>query len=161
MFIKTHIVTVSFALILAIAGSGCASQKAPTSPLDALKAYGEAFSKSDADGMKRLLSSGSVTMLEQEAAAQGVSLSEIILRETLFTRGQRSAEFRNIRTEDSTAKIDVKDSAGLWTTVYFTSENGSWKIDKQGFANELLRQSEEEKKKLDAMINGSQLTTDK
>lgn len=148
-------------IVIALFVSGCAETKSDAGPLDVLKAYGSAFAKKDPEAMKRMLTFGSIAMLEQEAKAQGVSLDEVVLKETLFTQGQSTAEFRNVRIEDLKAKIDMKDSAGLWITVYFMLEDGIWKIDKQGFANELLRQSEEEKKRLDAMINGSQVTSDK
>lgn len=148
-------------IAVALLVSGCASDTVPAGPLDVLKDYGAAFARKDAEKMKSLLTRESLVMLEQEAKAQGVSLDEVLLRETLFTQGQSTAEFRNVRIEDLKAKIDMKDSTGLWIAVYFLLEDGKWKVDKRGFANELLRQSEEEKKRLDAMINGSQVTSGK
>lgn len=134
---------------------GCGGQKDAPSPLETLKAYGNAFKKKDYTAMKLLLSDGSLKMADQEAKSQGVTLDEIIQRESLFTDSQRSAEFRNLKIEDERATVDMKDSLGMWTTVYFVKENGEWKIDKKGLADELLRQSEEGAKQLDELINAN------
>lgn len=151
---KKYIVAVPALLSLMLL-LGCGSAKQEASPLDALKSYGNAFKKKDYPSMKLLLSDASLKMTEQEAKAQGSTVDDVLQRETLFTDAQRSAEFRNLKIEDSKATVDMKDSLGMWTTVYFVKEDGEWKIDKKGFADELLRQSEEDSKRLDEMINAN------
>lgn len=143
------------AVLFLLALIGCGSSQRETSPLESLKAYGNAFKKKDYAAMKGLLSDASLKITEQEANVQGVKVDEILERETLFTDSQRSAEFRNLKIEDTKATVDMKDSLGMWTTVYFVREDDEWKIDKKGFADELLRQSEEGAKQLDALIQGS------
>lgn len=151
---KIPMVRISILLSLAIL-IGCGSPQTEDSPLDSLKSYASAFKKKDYGTMKLLLSDASLKMTEQESKVQGITIDEVLQRETLFTDSQRSAEFRNLKIEDSKATVDMKDSLGMWTTIYFVKENGNWKIDKKGFADELLRQSEEGAKQLDQLINAN------
>lgn len=102
--------------------------------------------------MKKFLSRESIAMLEQEAGAQRITLDQAVLREPLFADGAPTVEFRNVRIEDASARVEVKYPSGLWTTVHFLFEDGAWKIDKQGFADALLRESEQQRRKLDSMI---------
>lgn len=150
MFVKSKV----FILALCLFWTAC-SVKKEGSPLETLKVYGNAFKKKDVTSMKLLLSDASLKMLDQEAKVQGSNVDEVILRETLFTDSQRSAEFRNLKIEDGKATLDMKDSLGMWTTVFFVKEDGEWKLDKRGIADDLLRQSEESTKQLDALINGN------
>jgi hypothetical protein len=75
-------------------------------------------------------------------------------RETLFSETQRSVEFRNEKVDGDRATIEMKNSFNAWTTVPFVREEGVWKIDKQGFANQMMQQIEgENNKRLDDIIN--------
>ncbi len=103
--------------------------------------------------MKLLLSEGSLKMVEQEAKAQGATRDEVVKRETLFHEAQSTVEFRNEKIDGDKATIEMKDSMGMWNTVFFVKENGVWKIDKQGFANQIFQQNEEDNKRLDDIIN--------
>src|SRR6185369_4754649 len=62
---------------------GCGSNE-PASPLQTFKTYTKAVKQKDTESMKVLLSNDTIKMHEQEAKAQGVSLNEIIKRETLI-----------------------------------------------------------------------------
>lgn len=103
--------------------------------------------------MKLLLSKDSIKMAEQEAKAQNVALDEVVKRETLFRENQSSVEFRNERIEGERATIEMKDSFETWNTVPFVREEGVWKIDKQGIANQMMQEFEQENKRLDDIIN--------
>ena len=103
--------------------------------------------------MKRLLSEGSMRMLEQEAKAQNLPLDEIVKRDPIFNENQTTVEFRNEKVEGDKATIEMKNSFGIWNTVFFVRETGVWKIDKQGFANQIFQQAEESNKSLDDVIN--------
>jgi hypothetical protein len=142
-----------FILGIALLLVSCSSAPKPSSPLETLKAYGNAYKKKDFTTMKLLLSDESIKMAEQEAKAQGVTLDEIVRRETLFNNEQKTAEFRNARTEDDRATIEMKDSMGMWNTVHFIREEGIWKIDKKGLADQLIRENEEENRRMDENIN--------
>jgi len=152
-FYKKFLFVLSACLIFA-----CAGKFVPSTPLETLKAYTLAIKKKDSTQMKLLLSDASIKMADQEAKAQNVSLDEIVKRETLFSETQRSVEFRNEKVDGDKATIEMKDSFKTWTTVPFVREEGVWKIDKQGFANQMMQQIEEENnKRLDDIINESKL----
>src|SRR5215218_404154 len=127
-----------FILIAAAFGGACfeTSKKALT-PLETLQAYGNAYKKKDITAMKLLLSEETLKMHEQEAKAQNTTVDEIVKREPLFSENQTTANFRNERTEDDKASIEMKDSAGIWNTVQFIKEEGVWKIDRRAFANKI------------------------
>lgn len=140
-------------LIFSFGVFGCASAPPASTPLETLKAYTQAIKKKDTTTMKLLLSDDSIKMADQEAKAQNVTLDEIVKRETLFNENQTSVEYRNEKIDGDHATIEVKNSYNTWNTVPFVKEDGIWKIDKQGFANQMLQQIDEQNKKLDELIN--------
>ena len=103
--------------------------------------------------MKVLLSNDTIKMHEQEAKAQGVSLNEIIKRETLISPDQTTVEYRNEKIEGDKASLEVKDPYGSWETVPFVKEDGVWKIDKKSYADELQNEIDESDRKLDELTN--------
>lgn len=131
----------------------CANAEKPSTPLETLKAYTAAIKKKDLTTMKLLLSDASIKMAEAEAKAQNVTLDEIVKRETLFNENQTSLTFRNERIEGDKATIEMKDSSNLWNTVQFVKEEGTWKIDKQGIANQMMQDFEQKDKELNDIIN--------
>jgi len=131
----------------------CAADEKPSTPLETLKAYTTAIKKKDTTAMKLLLSDSSIKMAKQEATAQNVNLDEIIKKETLFNETQTNVEFRNEKVNGERATIEMKDSSNLWNTVQFVREEGVWKIDKQGFANQMIQDFEQSDKQLDDIIN--------
>lgn len=149
-FYFKFIVTISACLIFL----SCASSEPKTStPLETLKAYTLAIKKKDTTEMKLLLSDASLKMNEQEAKVQGVTLDEIVKRETLFSESQKNVEYRNEKIDGDRATIEMKDSLSLWSVVHFVREDGAWKIDKQGFANQMMQDFEMKDKDLDDKIN--------
>jgi hypothetical protein len=145
-----------FLVFILVAATGFACSTTPKknqTPLETLKAYGNAYKKKDITAMKLLLSEESLKMHEQEAKAQNVTVDDIVRRETLFGENQKSAEFRNERTEDDKATIEMKDSTGIWNTVQFVKEDGVWKIDRRGFANKIEQEVEQKQNELDRLIN--------
>jgi hypothetical protein len=131
----------------------CAEAEKPLTPLETLKAYTTAIKKKDPTTMKLLLSDASIKMAEQEAKAQNVALDEIVKRETLFRENQSTVEFRNEKIDGDRATIEMKDSFNSWNTVLFIREEGIWKIDKQGIANQMILEFERNNKRLDDIIN--------
>ena len=131
-------------ILIAAVFSACSSAPKKTlTPLETLKAYGSAYKKKDITGMKLLLSQESLKMHEQEAKAQNVTVDDIVKRETLFSENQTQADFRNEKTEDEKATVEMKDSGGIWNTVQFVKEDGVWKIDRKGFATKILQDVEQ------------------
>ena len=103
--------------------------------------------------MKLLLSEASIKMAEEEAKAQNVTLDDIVKRDTLFNESQTQLKYRNERIEGDKAIIEVENSFGSFDPVLFVKEEGVWKIDKQGFANQILQQIDEQNRKFDEIIN--------
>ncbi|MEZ5427355.1 MAG: DUF4878 domain-containing protein [Pyrinomonadaceae bacterium] len=132
----------------------CSTTPRYSTPFETLKAYTEAIKKKDYTTMKLLLSEASIKMHEEQAKQQGVTLDEIMQRETLFTPDQKSLSYRNIRIDGERATIEVKNSFGQYETVPFVLENGIWKIDKQGYFNQQLNDIEQQNnQKIDEIIN--------
>jgi len=142
-----------FILIGAMLQACSIAPKKVLTPLETLQAYGNAYKKKDITAMKLLLSEETLKMHEQEAKAQNTTVDEIVKREPLFSENQTTANFRNERTEDDKASIEMKDSAGIWNTVQFVKEEGVWKIDRRAFANKIQQEVEQKQKEIDNVIN--------
>ncbi len=127
----------------------CAGDEKPSTPFNTLEAYTQAIKKKDTTTMKLLLSEASIKMAEQEAKAQNIPLDEIIKRETLFGENQKTLRYRNEKIDGDKATIEMKDSFDSWNTVPFVREDGVWKIDKQGIANQWMQDFEQKSKELD------------
>lgn len=132
----------------------CAGEKKASTPLDTFKAYNEAAKKKDLTTMKLLISESSTKMHEQEAKAKGVTLDDIMKSETLIADDQKTVEIRNQKIEGDKATIEVKNSYGTWETLPFVLEEGIWKIDKQGYAEKMADDIEQQNNKaFDDLIN--------
>ena len=138
---------------IAVFVSSCASESKPDTPLESFKAYVNAVKQKDTTKMKLLLSSESIKMHEQEAKAQNVTLDDIVKRETLFTEGQKTVEFRDQKIEGDKATLEVKNSFGAWETVPFVREDDGWKIDKKGYADRLEQEIQQSNQQMDELIN--------
>lgn len=117
--------------------------------------YIKALKAKDYTTMKLLLSDATIKMHEKEAKAQGVTVDDIVKRETLLSEKQTSVEYRTEKVDGEKASLQVKDSYGSWQTVPFVREDGVWKIDKQGYADQIIKDIEDGEKKIEEMINGN------
>lgn len=121
----------------------CAGESKPATPVETFKAYTKAIKEKDTTTMKLLLSQETIKMHEQEAKAQGVTLDDIVKRETLFRPDQKSVKFRNEKIEGDKATLEVENSFGAWETVPFVKEEGYWRIDKKGYAERMIQDIEQ------------------
>ena len=144
-------------LILTLLGGslGCSSEEKPATPLETFKTYTKAIKKKDITTMKLLLSRETLKMHAEEAKSQGVTVDDIVKRETLFSESQSTVEFRNEKIDGDKATLEVKDPMGFWQTVHFVLEDGEWKIDKKASFDQLIRDSEEENRKMDEEFNSN------
>lgn len=138
-------------VLVAAMFAACGSST-PSTPVETFKTYVKAIKAKDTQAMKVLLSNATLKMHEQEAKAQNISVEEIIKRETLLAEGQTTVEYRNEKIDGDKATLQVK-SSGFWQTIPFVREDGVWKIDKQGVADQMLHDMDESNRKLDEMIN--------
>jgi cytochrome oxidase Cu insertion factor (SCO1/SenC/PrrC family) len=130
----------------------CAGESRPSTPTDTFKAYTAAIKKKDLTTMKLLLSESSRKMHEQEARARGVTLDDVIKTQTLFKEDQTSVKFRNEKIDGDRATLEVQNSYGDWETLPFVKEEGIWKIDKQGFADQIIQDADQKAKELDELF---------
>jgi len=126
-------------LVFSLAGVLMACQQQPATPLETFKTYTKAIKKKDTAAMKVMLSDATIKMDEQEAKAQGIPLDDVLSRETLFIASQKSVEYRDEKINGDKATLQVKNSFGSWETVPFVREDGVWKIDKAGHANQMMK----------------------
>jgi len=148
-----HIWSRVLVLALSVVLFGCGSQK-PATPLETFKTYVKAYKQKDMATMKLLLSDSTLKMHEREAKAQGTTVDDILKRESMIGEGQKAVEYRDEKIEGDKATLQIKNVFGSWETLPFIREDGVWKIDKQGYANQMIQEIEENNKKLDDVING-------
>jgi hypothetical protein len=121
----------------------CGSPR-PSTPVETFKTYTKAAKQKDYTTMKLLLSDATMKMHEQEAKAQGVTVDEIIKRETLLGDAQRTVEYRDEKIDGDKATLKFKNQYGSWEILPFVREDGVWKIDKQGYADQMIKEIEEQ-----------------
>lgn len=138
---------------LFVTAFACATRQ-PSTPVETFMTYTKAFKKKDTATMKLLLSRATIEMHTQEAKAQGVTVDEIVKRETLIGENQKSVDYRNEKIDGDKATLEIKNSYGSWETWPFVREDGEWKIDKKGIADQMLKEMDESNRKLDELING-------
>ena len=131
----------------------CASESKPSTPFETFKSYTKAVKQKDTETMKSLLSDASLKMHEQEAKAQNSNLDEVVKRQTLFGENQTEVKYRNEKIEGDRATLEILNAYSMWQKVPFVRESGVWKIDNQGFADQMMQEDEQNKQKLDAIIN--------
>jgi hypothetical protein len=139
--------------IFAVIFTACSTAREPATPVETFQTYIKAFKKKDITTMKLLLSSDTIKMHEQEARSQGVTLDDIVKRETLVADDQRTVEYRNQKIEGDKATLEYKNQYGSWETIPFVRENGEWKIDKKGYLEQMMKDVEQNNQQLDDMIN--------
>ena len=64
---------------------------------------------------------------------------EIIKRETLLGDNQKTVEYRDEKIDGDKATLKFKNQSGSWEMLPFVREDGVWKIDKQGYANQMMK----------------------
>lgn len=148
---KILIFTISLFLI------SCASELKPSTPFETFAAYTKAIKRKDTEAMKLMLSDATLKMHEQEAKAQNSNLDEIIKRQTLFGENQTEVKYRNEKIEGDRATLEIMNAYSMWQKVPFVRENGVWKIDNQGFAEQMIQEVEQRnKEKFDSLNQGRQ-----
>ena len=130
--------------------AACGLEKKPATPVETFQTYVKAYKKKDLTTMKLLLSSETIKMHEQEAKAEGVALDDIVKRETMLGNDQTTVEYRNEKIDGNKATLEYKDS-GSWQILQFVREQSEWKIDKKSFADQLIRDVEQDSQQFDEM----------
>lgn len=139
--------------------ASCAGKGEPASPKKTFETYMKANAKKDITAMKLLLSSETIKMHEQEAKSQGLTVDDIVKQETLFAEGQKLVKVRDEKIEGDRASLEyqVSSNQDRWETIPFLFEDGQWKIDKKGYLDRRLLESEQKSRQLDDIINQGRL----
>jgi hypothetical protein len=149
--------TVSQAVILTTLLAGllsCSSAESkPSTPIETFKTYTRAVKNKDLATMKILLSEATMKMNEMEAQARGVPVDEVIQNETLFAENQKTVRLKNEKIDGDIATLEVENAFGKWETVPFVREGGEWKIDKKGFAQRMMDESDKSGQELDRIFD--------
>jgi hypothetical protein len=134
-------VIISISMLLALA---CSRPTRTLTPLDTFKSFNAAVKKKDLTSMKLLLSAASLKMHEEEAKSRGVTLDDVMKTQSLIGENQTSVGFKNEKIEGDRATIEVKDQNGRWDTIHFVMEDGVWKIDELGSAEQMIKEIEQQ-----------------
>src|SRR6476469_7528449 len=145
--------SVAFAAMLL---SACSGEKQSATPVQTFQTYVKALKKKDLTTVKLLLTNDTIKMHEQEAKAEGVTLDDIVKRDTLLGDGQTTVEYRNEKIDGDKATLEFRTSYGTWETIPFLREHGEWKIDKKGYADQIERDVEQNSQQLDDMNRSRQ-----
>lgn len=141
-------------VFLAAGMFACGGERSSATPVETFKTYIKAIRQKDTKAMKVLLSNATLKMHEQQAKAQGVTVDEIIKRESLIGEGQKAVDYKDEKIDGEKATLQFKNGS-TWETMPFVREDGVWKIDKQGYADQLLKDIEDSDKKMDDLINAT------
>lgn len=144
----------SILIIFSILLAACSHETRVATPLETFQTYAKAAKQKDITTMKLLLSKESLKMFEDEAKAQGVTLDDIVKRETLIDENQRSVKFKDEKVEGEHATIQIQSDAGEWEPLPFVKEDGEWRIDQRSYASNKGDQLEQQNDaELDRIIN--------
>ena len=145
----------TFLALAAVFLVACSGEKQAATPVETFQTYVKALKKKDLTTVKLLLSKDTIKMHEQEAKSEGVNLDDIVKRDTLLGEGQTTVEYRNEKIDGDKATLEFKNSYGIWETLPFLLEDGEWKIDKKGYADQMMQDVEQNSQQFDEMMNRS------
>lgn len=127
--------------------AACAGEK--STPTATFKATTEAAKNKDVNAIKANLSQGSIEFLNNAAKIQKIPLDEAITNQlNLVNFGDKQIETRNEMINGDDATLEIKNPiTGAWDKLYFTQENGRWKIAFDKLYKELMKKFEEQNAK--------------
>lgn len=119
--------------LIAIVAAGCSRGPKPgdqSTPTLAYKALFEAVKKKDSEAIKKVLSKGTLEMMDTYASMQKKTLNQVVengLTETTFA--PKLPETRNEKITGDFAILEVKnEKTGTWESLPFAKEDGNWKL---------------------------------
>jgi hypothetical protein len=126
------------------------AQPAEDSPTVAIKALADAAQKKDAVAIKGLFNKKSLAMVTNQAKESGTSLDEALLSQQIVALAKDASEGRNQKIDGDNATVEIRTAkSNRWQKIYFTKEDGRWKIAMDKFMEEIMRQVEESVKALE------------
>jgi PBP1b-binding outer membrane lipoprotein LpoB len=143
---KTYIVITIALLAIFISGCGGAVQTART-PSDTLRALHEASKKKDADAIKKLLSKGTLALLEKNASIQKTTSNDLLTREN-GAPFRELPDIRGEKTDGDTATVEVKSATMSENEkIPLVKEDGEWKVALDKYAEDARKRFTEDMNK--------------
>ena len=108
----------------------CSSEPAPQpgGPTEILNTFVEASKTKDVETMKRALSKGTMSLIEQSAQKQNTSIDELLKNEE-GTLVRELPETQNEKIEGDAATLEVKNvETGEFDEIPFVKEGGTWRL---------------------------------
>jgi hypothetical protein len=136
--------------LLAIVFAACQAANQTLSPTETMKALNEATKTKDVETVKKLISKGTLNLVEQSAKKQNTTVEELLKK----NGGIPFQEFetRSEKIEGEKAIIEVKNNAlNSWEAIPFVKEDGVWKVALDVFYENLKKNDEEEMNKSPAV----------
>ncbi len=120
------IITVLSTLFIINCSSAPAPQ--PGGPTEILNTFVEASKTKDIEAMKRALSKGTMSLIEQSAQKKNTSVDELLKNEQ-GTLVRELPETRNEKIEGDMATLEVKNvETGEFDEIPFVKEGGAWRL---------------------------------
>ncbi len=119
------------------------------SPAEAFKALGDAGNRDDLGALVQLFNRRSLELFAEDARAQGKLMDVIMLNQRAVTVAKAAPAVRNEKINGDSATLEVKMAGGNWEKMYFTKENGQWKVAMDKYMEEMIRQVEDSTKGLE------------
>jgi len=114
------------------------------SPTETLKTFLEASKKKDVEVVKKTLSKGTMSLIEESAKARGTTIDELLKKDSGVPLNELP-EIRGETIEGETASVEVKNMVtGDFDRIPFVKEEGNWKIALDKFMQELMKKSREQ-----------------
>ncbi len=139
--------------VFLIVGCNSANNPASRTPTETLKALGEAGKKKDTVTIKKMLSKGSLELLEKSAKSQNQTPDGLLTREN-------GAPFQNIteygaeKITGETATVEVKtELINQFETIPMVREDGEWKAALDKYAEDIMKRMTEQMKPLEQNSN--------
>lgn len=141
------------ALVCAVFLGGCKTEVQIKSPIETVKALGEASKNKDAAAIKSYLSKGTLDMLDQSAKRREKTVDEL-LREENGAPLQNISEVQNEQIMGNTATVEVKNNVtGAFDKVPLVAENGVWKVALDKYMQDAIKRLNEDMNKPPANVS--------
>jgi len=137
-------------VLLATVFTACQAAKQTMSPTETMKALNEAFKTKDVETIKKLVSKGTLDLLNKAAKDQNTTIDELLKKDD-GAPFQELPETRNEKISGDAAMIEVKNNAtNDWETMPFVKEDGVWKIALDKFMEDVMKRMSGEMNKTPA-----------
>ena len=132
---------------------GCGSAGKSRTPTETLKALNEASKKKDAEGIKKVLSKGTLKLLENAALAEKTTPDELLKKDN----GAPMADLPEIlgeTIEGDTAYVEIKnDITKENEKMPLVKEDGEWKVALDKYLETMRQRFTEEMNKMKTVEN--------